>query len=849
MASSFARKEVVDNNDDYCHAQHREEEENDLGAESLTVPVIALKWTILNCDSNHELSTLSNICRSWRDIVSITLLEEEEEEEEKVLDEREEGKSGEDPDPPVSSLLLPSMMRQLALALASSSATATATAKEKNDTFCVSWFEPKGIQVDAVNPKDLDEYISSDESVDEHTSSNKRGNFSSSSSDFFMMQSYNNNNSNNMNGSSVNLYNTKSFISQQQYFPNSNNNNNHTTDSPIMKSPTNNNNNKNFSPKKVKKRSVTKSWEGNKSPMDVLSPFGFTNSFVNKIIAKVQESRKKSSKTGNMNHGFSSSRTTFAVRGATEARAEVIPTGDGLFFPLDTPIETLITDPSPLLTATTKKVIQSPPSLSLLSNLDSTSPQPPPPPLPSRLLDKDIRMQYKKDADLDRQNRKLKKLRRKLVKIQQKLPRVVLSTPNTSALGSRNVIPLKLRKRQKSVQFLNANGSRAVRMQTLPFECGPLTMPFTVFCVGIATEDGVFLSGLKKRFELGHLYPQNKVDEITEMSSVCIAFDDSETMHKNNHNDDEEQEQERETAMGSSLSNRSSDVYHEALGGYDRRNNIDNYGSSSGDETDDDDDAIGISGSFDEDDEDDIDSQPPLVCRGKTGPGLYHCYTAIFDGDQSVIRVDGAIEFDGSTIKKQSDNSSSARFLSFGEQNSSSSSSLLPPSSSSPPMLDGLTIGSDHRFDMSLCFGEGDPGEGEGAISELAVFKGRLPDIDLATIEKHMMKKHGIYRAPSTPTSEPNAANDTSKQDTDIRNTPTNTTTTIISPWHEDEWRRQAHALIVQPYPYVLSGKNVPLRFLSNHRSVAWHRSCDVTGTALRVSRIGSKLSNGSSDW
>lgn len=546
-------------------------------------------------------------------------------------------------------------------------------------------------------------------------------------------------------------------------------------------------------------------------------------------------------------NSFSLSKTTFAVKGATEARAEVIPTGDGLFFPLDTPIETLITDPSPLLT-TTKKVIQSPPSLSLFSNLDnenmissstSTSPQPPPPPLPSRLLDKNIRMQYKKDADLDRQNRKLKKLRRKLVKIQQKLPRVVLSTPNTSALGSRNVIPLKLRKRQKSVQFLNANGSRAVRMQTSPFECGPLMMPFTIFCVGIATEDGVFLSGLKKRFELGHLYPQNKVDEITEMSSVCIAFDDSETIHKNNNDDEQEREREREreTAMGSSLSNRSSDVYHEALGGYDRRNNIDNYGSSSGDETDDDDDAIGISGSFDDDDEEDMDSQPPLVCRGKTGPGLYHCYTAIFDGDQSVIRVDGVVEFDGSTMKKKSDNSSSARFL-FGEQHSSSSS---------PPMLDGLTIGSDHRFDMSLCFGEGDPGEGEGAISELAVFKGRLPDIDLATIEKHMMKKHGIYRAPSTPTPESNSTNDTSKQDTD-RNTSTNTTT-IMSPWQEDEWRRQAHALIVQPYPYVLSGKNVPLRFLSNHRSVAWHRSCDVTGTALRVSRIGSKLSNGSSDW
>jgi hypothetical protein len=36
--------------------------------------------------------------------------------------------------------------------------------------------------------------------------------------------------------------------------------------------------------------------------------------------------------------------------------------------------------------------------------------------------------------------------------------------------------------------------------------------------------------------------------------------------------------------------------------------------------------------------------------------------------------------------------------------------------------LDGLTIGSDHTFDMSLCFGHGSGGGGEGGWSWLKEF-------------------------------------------------------------------------------------------------------------------------------
>jgi len=137
------------------------------------------------------------------------------------------------------------------------------------------------------------------------------------------------------------------------------------------------------------------------------------------------------------------------------------------------------------------------------------------------------------------------------------------------------------------------------------------------------------------------------------------------------------------------------------------------------------------------------------------------------------------------------------------------------------PGLDGLTIGSDHVFDMSLCYGGGDEGEGEGAISELAVFKGRLPLEDIQRMEKYLMKKHGI-----SPCDDPHER------------------------WQEDEWRRQSYALIAQPPPYRVRGEPVPLRVAANHRSVAWHRNCEVTGKEIAVSRIGCRAYGaGSSDW
>ena len=51
------------------------------------------------------------------------------------------------------------------------------------------------------------------------------------------------------------------------------------------------------------------------------------------------------------------------------------------------------------------------------------------------------------------------------------------------------------------VQFLNIDSNHAVRLVTPKFE-EPIFTPLTVFCVGIATEDGCFFSGLRKKFEM-----------------------------------------------------------------------------------------------------------------------------------------------------------------------------------------------------------------------------------------------------------------------------------------------------------------------------------------------------------
>lgn len=113
----------------------------------------------------------------------------------------------------------------------------------------------------------------------------------------------------------------------------------------------------------------------------------------------------------------------------------------------------------------------------------------------------------------------------------------------------------------------------------------------------------------------------------------------------------------------------------------------------------------------------------------------------------------------------------------------------------------------------------------EGAMAELAVFKGKLDMGDIRILEQRLMKKHGI---------DPPVLNGG-----DLA--------------QEDQWMRYAHAMLSHAPQHRLHGAgaiHIPLRYLARHRLVAWDQSHAVTGEAVRVQKIGSgKGGYSSSDW
>ena len=366
-----------------------------------------------------------------------------------------------------------------------------------------------------------------------------------------------------------------------------------------------------------------------------------------------------------------------------------------------------------------------------------------------------------------RRNRRRRELQREV------LPRVLCSTPYKDPLRPNLACGV-----QPCIQFLNVDGSHAVRLFTPPFKPGPIPAPITVFCVAIATEDGCFLSGLKNRFELGHLYPESANDNFIERSPICLCTDLIPPLSQQ-HSPGRDVRIENYTHDSSSSDDSSCDMSLDAVSG--------EVGSK----------CICYFAGVGETNDDDDDDQPVLVYRGHRGPGAWHCYVAVFDGNSSVIRIDGVNE----PLNK----------------------SKIPPGRYEA-FLDGITIGADHTFDMSLCFGQGSDGEGEGAMSELAIFKGRMDMGDIKILEQFLMKKHGI---PEVVLSEDDLAQD-------------------------DEFMRQAHALLSHApdqQPIGSQEKRIPLRYMARHRLVAWRQSNAVTGEAIKVPRIGSKFGESSSDW
>jgi hypothetical protein len=302
--------------------------------------------------------------------------------------------------------------------------------------------------------------------------------------------------------------------------------------------------------------------------------------------------------------------------------------------------------------------------------------------------------------------------------------------------------------------------------------------PLTVFCVAIATEDGCFFSGLREKLELGHMYPTARNADVNDdRSPICLNANYWERGVSSSRDD--------RSQRNNSL------VVDTCLDSH-----CNSYNPLNNDGTD------GDSLSSDDDDDSDGESSADAV-RGQLGPGTWHCYVAIFDGNQSSIRIDG-------------------------EDESTTHASAIPPSFRA--CLDGITIGSDHSFDMSLCFGQGSDGEGEGAISELAFFKGRLNDKDITSLESHLMTKHGI---------------------------PLPATLSRDKRINKDYLSRLAHKLMDESPACAKRNRDcgkdhvpIPLRYMTELRQVAWQQRNKVTGERLSIKRIGNRLRNGSvSEW
>jgi hypothetical protein len=429
--------------------------------------------------------------------------------------------------------------------------------------------------------------------------------------------------------------------------------------------------------------------------------------------------------------------------------------------------------------------------------------------------------------------------------LRQAVPRVLLRSSTCQA---------------KAVQFLNSTMAHAVCMVTPPFPA-PQTMPITVLLVGIATEDGCFVAGLRRRsLELGHLYPRTSSESDAAWSAVCAAStclpqqcrwgenggpcDDAMTRHSasslpygfsssddgidsgsTSRDDDDDEDNNNVGENGTSDkaggcggdgsrpsssqdgNRRCSCPFAAVSGKFDDR--ATDYGDDGDDENDEKDDDASESRR----------NEVTTIHRGVTGPGQWRQYTAIFDGAEgSLIRVDGIPEpMDVQEPKPM-------------ELSSRQSHGRQPVSVPTQPVLDGLTIGSDHCFGMSLCCGYGSGGEGQGAIAELVILKGRLDEADLEALESHLMRKHGI--------SFPMRA---SAEDR-----------------HRDaEWTRQSHLLYNRSISAAARNRvgtsrpeapssGVPLRIMARHPSVAWHQIHPVTGTELRTNKIGNRPNE---DW
>ena len=779
--------------------------------EERSVEDIVVEWLLRHASlSNVELAHLSNLSQRWRHASKRAIFEQS-------------TKSNDRMDAPL--LLLPSMVRFILTTTATHKETGEYTVDNRHiktqDTFCAAWFHPDGIQELPISLNGTLSMLSVSDDDYSHTTSKSINAFSPNGEPLYDNSDKDDDDNTKGDGTRSSRSSRKQQIRHCQ---------NRSKSPAAMLSlsmhrhvvPNGTATTGSLSTDVEPKIPTCSEWRGYRTAMEILSPFGYTSSFVNDVIAFAHATSSSNdvsetpiSRRNSPTRRKKSRDTTYAVRGAIISRPE------SYCDCIDTEIEQLRT--LRFATAGHDKNGE-------LNN---------------------IRVQEYKQSILRKEIRRLELQRDVLPRI---ITRLTYPMPNNNNKNNDRAVQEPRQKslqRHKCVQFLNANGGHAVCMLTPRFACGPLVEPVTIFCVGIATEDGCFLSGLHRRFELGHLYPDNELAEISEQSAVCIATDCWNTKITD------------VTAIQGSFAaidivDKNPTTYpviHICEDDDDDRDGEDDEDDGDDDENKlrirdivirDDDDDESCDASCTDDDENaqrkcncifngvgekiaELDEgKPRIVHRGRLGPGTWHCYVAVFDGENSMIRIDGVSE-SIRTEHPDSDNDTTLKHT--------------------KAMLDGLTIGSDHCFGMSLCCGNGSGGEGEGAIAELAAFQGRLDLTDIEVLEKNWMERHCIPPIlPPTLT----AAGMTTPLETIGSEV---TCTSSISLWKENDLARQAHALFFLPETDdgttslpSSTPTRIPLRFLSRHRSVAWKQTNPVTGEQIHIKRIGCKPGASSSD-
>ena len=129
--------------DDYNNKNNNEEMSFGCADVKRSVPLVAVRWAVYEAFTNVELATLSKVSRSWREIVAQCIIDA-------VSPKGDKKKLLEQPPPSTfTRLLLPSIIRHFYASHSDFRSTPHQEEKQEeevDETYCVAWFHPDGIK-------------------------------------------------------------------------------------------------------------------------------------------------------------------------------------------------------------------------------------------------------------------------------------------------------------------------------------------------------------------------------------------------------------------------------------------------------------------------------------------------------------------------------------------------------------------------------------------------------------------------------------------------------------------------------------------------------------------------------